>query len=165
MVGCGVSWSNPHGAIGILHVLAALAAGGSFDVQARLMAEQISRAQGVTRDETLPNVPTVDESGYKDYDADNSSGLVAPAKTPKPRKSLPSSQAGSPRHLGRLRSKRSSWPWDFIQSGSAVPILAITSAENMTNTVALFAPRTSRRSEARRPQWVLVVRKRNPIWS
>ena len=37
----------------------------------------------LTREATLPDVPTVDESGYKNYDADNMSGLVAPAKTPK----------------------------------------------------------------------------------
>jgi tripartite-type tricarboxylate transporter receptor subunit TctC len=35
------------------------------------------------RIEPLPNVPTVDESGYKDYEVDIWYGLVAPAKTPK----------------------------------------------------------------------------------
>jgi tripartite-type tricarboxylate transporter receptor subunit TctC len=35
------------------------------------------------REETLPDVPTVAESGYQDYDADNMFGLVAPAKTPR----------------------------------------------------------------------------------
>jgi tripartite-type tricarboxylate transporter receptor subunit TctC len=34
------------------------------------------------RDESLPDVPTVEETGYKDYDADNMLGLVAPARTP-----------------------------------------------------------------------------------
>jgi tripartite-type tricarboxylate transporter receptor subunit TctC len=35
-----------------------------------------------TRIETLPQVPTVSEAGYKDYEADNWFGLMAPAKTP-----------------------------------------------------------------------------------
>jgi tripartite-type tricarboxylate transporter receptor subunit TctC len=37
----------------------------------------------VTRIEELPQVPTVSESGYGDYEAENWFGLVAPAKTPK----------------------------------------------------------------------------------
>jgi len=36
-----------------------------------------------TRAEPLPDVPTVAESGFKDYDLDIWYGLVAPAKTPK----------------------------------------------------------------------------------
>ena len=36
-----------------------------------------------TRIESLPQVPTVSEIGYKDYEADNWFGLMAPAKTPK----------------------------------------------------------------------------------
>jgi tripartite-type tricarboxylate transporter receptor subunit TctC len=36
-----------------------------------------------TRIEPLPDVPTVAESGYRDYEADNWTGLFAPAKTPK----------------------------------------------------------------------------------
>jgi tripartite-type tricarboxylate transporter receptor subunit TctC len=35
-----------------------------------------------TRVEALPDVPTVAESGFKDYDLDIWYGLVAPAKTP-----------------------------------------------------------------------------------
>jgi tripartite-type tricarboxylate transporter receptor subunit TctC len=35
------------------------------------------------RIEPLPNVPSVAESGYKDYDVDSSFGVLAPAKTPK----------------------------------------------------------------------------------
>ena len=35
------------------------------------------------RIETLPDVPTVIESGYKDFEVDVWLGLVAPAKTPK----------------------------------------------------------------------------------
>jgi tripartite-type tricarboxylate transporter receptor subunit TctC len=36
-----------------------------------------------TRIESLPEVPTVAESGYKDYEVDQWLGLAAPAKTPK----------------------------------------------------------------------------------
>jgi tripartite-type tricarboxylate transporter receptor subunit TctC len=36
-----------------------------------------------TRTEPLPDVPTVAESGYKDYEADLWNGVFAPAKTPK----------------------------------------------------------------------------------
>src|SRR5437588_666095 len=35
-----------------------------------------------TRSESLPSVPTVAESGFKGYEADNWNGLFAPAKTP-----------------------------------------------------------------------------------
>ena len=36
-----------------------------------------------TRIEPLPDVPTVAESGYKDYEADFWVGVIAPGKTPK----------------------------------------------------------------------------------
>ena len=36
-----------------------------------------------TRIETLPDLPTVAESGYKEYEAEDWFGLFAPAKTPK----------------------------------------------------------------------------------
>jgi tripartite-type tricarboxylate transporter receptor subunit TctC len=36
-----------------------------------------------TRIEPLPNVPTAAESGYKEFEADNWFGVVAPAKSPK----------------------------------------------------------------------------------
>jgi tripartite-type tricarboxylate transporter receptor subunit TctC len=36
-----------------------------------------------TRIESLPQLPTVSEAGYKDYEADNWFGLMAPGKTPK----------------------------------------------------------------------------------
>jgi tripartite-type tricarboxylate transporter receptor subunit TctC len=36
-----------------------------------------------SRIEPLPEVPTVAESGYKDYEVDQWLGLAAPAKTPK----------------------------------------------------------------------------------
>src|SRR5271154_3466279 len=36
-----------------------------------------------TRNESLPEVPTVAESGYKDYEVNEWFGVVAPAKTPK----------------------------------------------------------------------------------
>src|SRR5207245_9603881 len=35
-----------------------------------------------TRSDSLPSVPTVAESGFKGYEADNWNGLFAPAKTP-----------------------------------------------------------------------------------
>ena len=38
-----------------------------------------------TRAEALPDVPTVAESGYKDYDMEQWFGVSAPAKTPKER--------------------------------------------------------------------------------
>src|SRR5262245_17338962 len=54
------------------------------------VAEQISAgklralaAAAAKRIEALPNVPTVAESGYKDFELDNWFGVVAPAKTPK----------------------------------------------------------------------------------
>lgn len=54
------------------------------------VAEQISAgkvralaAATLKRIEALPNVPTVAESGYKDFELDNWFGVFAPAKTPK----------------------------------------------------------------------------------
>jgi tripartite-type tricarboxylate transporter receptor subunit TctC len=54
------------------------------------MAEQLKagklRAIAIwsrTRIESLPEVPTVAESGYKDYEMDEWNGVVAPARTPK----------------------------------------------------------------------------------
>jgi tripartite-type tricarboxylate transporter receptor subunit TctC len=54
------------------------------------MAEQLKagklRAIAIwsrTRIEALPEVPTVAESGYKDYEMDEWNGVVAPARTPK----------------------------------------------------------------------------------
>jgi tripartite-type tricarboxylate transporter receptor subunit TctC len=54
------------------------------------VAEQISAgklralaAATQKRIEALPNVPTVAESGYKDFELENWFGVVAPAKTPK----------------------------------------------------------------------------------
>src|SRR5262249_13538447 len=54
------------------------------------VAEQISAgklralaAAAAKRIEALPNVPTVAESGYKDFELDNWFGVAAPAKTPK----------------------------------------------------------------------------------
>ena len=36
-----------------------------------------------TRIESLPQVPTISEAGYKNYEVDNWFGLMAPAKTPR----------------------------------------------------------------------------------
>jgi tripartite-type tricarboxylate transporter receptor subunit TctC len=54
------------------------------------LAEQLKAGQlralatgSRTRVEPLPDVPTVAESGYKDYEVDQWQGLFAPAKTPK----------------------------------------------------------------------------------
>ena len=44
------------------------------------------RALGVAateRVEALPDIPTVDEAGYKDFELENWFGVIAPAKTPK----------------------------------------------------------------------------------
>ena len=65
------------------HVTSALAA--YFTVAGQLKSAKL-RALAVvtkTRIEHLPDVPTVAESGYKDYEADFWLGVIAPAKTPK----------------------------------------------------------------------------------
>jgi tripartite-type tricarboxylate transporter receptor subunit TctC len=65
------------------HVTSALAA--YFTVAGQLKSAKL-RALAVvtkTRIEPLPEVPTVAESGYKDYQADFWLGVIAPAKTPK----------------------------------------------------------------------------------
>src|SRR5262249_58181992 len=53
-------------------------------VAAQLKAGQLralASASG-SRSESLPSVPTIAESGFKGFEADNWNGLFAPAKTP-----------------------------------------------------------------------------------
>ena len=65
------------------HVTSALAA--YFTVAGQLTSTKLRALAVVTkiRIEPLPDVPTVAESGYKDYQADFWLGVIAPAKTPK----------------------------------------------------------------------------------
>jgi tripartite-type tricarboxylate transporter receptor subunit TctC len=80
-----VAYSGAAPAINALlgeHVTSALAA--YFTVAGQLKTTKL-RALAVvtkTRIEPLPDVPTVAESGYKDYEADFWLGLIAPAETP-----------------------------------------------------------------------------------
>ena len=50
------------------------------------------------RIEPLPNVPTMEELGYKDFEVEVWFGILAPAKTPK--SDVASSRSGSPRNAG-----------------------------------------------------------------
>ena len=84
------------------HVTSALAA--YFTVAGQLKSTKL-RALAVvtkTRIEPLPDVPTVAESGYKDYEADFWLGVIAPAKTPRRRRPH-NSPVGSPRQHKHLR--------------------------------------------------------------
>jgi tripartite-type tricarboxylate transporter receptor subunit TctC len=57
--------------------------GGVVDEQLKAGKLRALAAASATRIKALPDVPTVAESGYRDYEVDIWQGLFAPAKTPK----------------------------------------------------------------------------------
>jgi tripartite-type tricarboxylate transporter receptor subunit TctC len=65
------------------HVTAAIADHGDMDEQLKARKLRPLAIASRARIEQLPNVPTIAESGYKDYEVEGSLGIVAPAKTPK----------------------------------------------------------------------------------
>ena len=65
------------------HVTSALAAYSTVAGQLKSTKLRALAVVTKTRIEPLPEVPTVAESGYKDYEADFWLGVIAPAKTPK----------------------------------------------------------------------------------
>jgi tripartite-type tricarboxylate transporter receptor subunit TctC len=65
------------------HVTSALAAYSTLAGQLKTTKLRALAVVTKTRIEPLPDVPTVAESGYKDYQADFWLGVIAPAKTPK----------------------------------------------------------------------------------
>jgi len=84
--------------------------------------------------EQLPDLPTVQESGYRDYEVDIWYGLVVPAKTP--RQSITQLAASLP---ARCRSPRRAQSWlrrGLSRPACAAQILAIFFANNTTITAA-----------------------------
>jgi tripartite-type tricarboxylate transporter receptor subunit TctC len=65
------------------HVTSVLAAYSTVAGQLSSAKLRVLAVATKTRIEPLPDVPTIAESGYKDYQLDFWLGLVAPAKTPK----------------------------------------------------------------------------------
>ena len=65
------------------HVISALTTYSSVAEQLKAGQLRALATASRTRIEALPDVPTVAESGYKDFEVDIWDGLVAPAKTPK----------------------------------------------------------------------------------
>jgi tripartite-type tricarboxylate transporter receptor subunit TctC len=65
------------------HVTSLMAAYPNVAEQVKARNLRALAATTRTRIESLPDVPTVAESGYKDFEVDNWFGVVAPAKTPK----------------------------------------------------------------------------------
>jgi len=65
------------------HVTSAISSYGPMAEQAKAGKLRILATTTRTRIESLPEVPTVAEFGYKDYEVDVWWGLFAPAKTPK----------------------------------------------------------------------------------
>ena len=90
------------------------------------------------RIEPMPNVPTVAESGFKDFEADIWFGLVAPAKTPAKRSR--SSARGSPPRSRTRRSRRSSPRRGYSRSAPADVIRSVHE-----EAIRRLRPRHSRR--------------------
>ena len=65
------------------HVISALTTYSSVAEQLKAGKLRALATASLTRLEALPDVPTVAESGYNDFEVDIWDGLVAPAKTPK----------------------------------------------------------------------------------
>jgi tripartite-type tricarboxylate transporter receptor subunit TctC len=65
------------------HVTAAIADYGDMAEQLKARKLRPLAIASRARIEPLPEVPTIAESGYKDYEVEGSLGVVAPAKTPK----------------------------------------------------------------------------------
>jgi tripartite-type tricarboxylate transporter receptor subunit TctC len=97
-----------------------------------------------TRFELLPDVPTIAESGYKDYEANLWFGLFAPAKTPKDTVSQLAGWFGAALQAAEVKTKLVAQ--DCIRPGSVVRILKGSFASNMKTTVGSFANRTSRQT-------------------
>jgi tripartite-type tricarboxylate transporter receptor subunit TctC len=70
-----------------------------------LLAARALATTPAKRIEPLPNVPTITESGYKDYNVQVWFGIAAPAKKPKGR--FPNLPIVSPPRCGRRKSSRS----------------------------------------------------------
>ncbi len=101
------------------------------------------------RIESLPEVPTVAESGYKDFETEVRVLLFAPARTPPAvvtqlkLQSVHGPTAGARGEVQTLSLK------GFIRSGCAARISASISRNNSPNTVVLFAmPKSDRSSGA-----------------
>jgi tripartite-type tricarboxylate transporter receptor subunit TctC len=65
------------------HVTAILATNTAVSGQVQAGKLRVVAVASRSRIESLPDLPTVAESGFRDYEADVWFGLVAPAKTPK----------------------------------------------------------------------------------
>src|SRR5262249_13795754 len=94
------------------------------------------------RIETLPDVPTLGETGISKYEAEIFYGIVAPAKTPTDALNRLSGWFSSA--LKAPDTNPSSPSRDSFRSGCAVPNSALTCAGRSTNIAASFARRTSR---------------------
>jgi tripartite-type tricarboxylate transporter receptor subunit TctC len=64
------------------HVVSVYSDHGSLGEQLRAGKVRALATAAHARIDTLPDVPTLAESGFKDYEADIWFGVVAPAKTP-----------------------------------------------------------------------------------
>jgi Tripartite tricarboxylate transporter family receptor len=116
---------------------------GYPDVFEQINAESL-RALAVaslSRIAPLPNLQTVAESGFKDFEAEIWNGIVAPAKTPK--ETVTQLAGLFTAALQDPETERKLVHRGYFQSAFAARILAPLSANNMTITDVPFARRTS----------------------
>ena len=99
------------------------------------------------RIEPMPDVPTIAESGFKDFEADIWFGLVAPAKTPG--EAISQLAAWFTAALKDPEVRRSLPRRGFFPSAPAELISPRSRTSNTTITAAPFATPTSKRSKIR----------------
>jgi tripartite-type tricarboxylate transporter receptor subunit TctC len=131
------------------HVTAVLA--NYVEVVERVKAGKLRALASASR-EPLPDVPTVAESSYQDYLTDAWFGVFAPAKTPKAAISQLAGWFGSALQVPEIKAKLVSL--GLYPVGTCGADFADYVRNNMTNTAARFAKRTSKLSDPGRDECV-----------
>ncbi len=133
------------------HVTSVLAAYSTVAGQLSSAKLRVLTVTTKTRIEPLPDVPTIAESGYNDYQLDFWLGLVAPAKTPKETTSRLAGWFTAAVQAPEVKAKLvAQGMYPAVTCGADFTVFF---ASNTTTSVASSTRETSRRNEpAYRPQ-------------